>query len=164
MKIPIRYLPKKITQKDRKKQVSMLQKSKTLYKKGKYYTREKIKSFKSKPSAHVSTAMKLYNVDSMNPSPALAKATKCSLNALNTVVKKGQGAYFSSGSRPNQTAHSWGLARLASSLSGGKSAAVDFSIIENGCNHTSLAYKLAVQSRKKHGYGKRKTPKTVVRL
>ena len=41
-------------------------------------------------------------------------------------MKKGQGAYYSSGSRPNQSAHSWGYARLASAITGGKSAAVDF--------------------------------------
>jgi hypothetical protein len=163
MKIPIRYLPKKITKKDRKKQIAMLQKSKTLYKKGTYYTREKLKSYVSRPSSHVAKAIKLYRVDSMAPSKKLASATNCSLHALNTIVKKGQGAYFSSGSRPNQTAHSWGLARLASSLTGGKSAAVDFSIIEDGCSHHSTAYKLALQSRKKHGHGKRGTPKFTVR-
>ena len=51
------------------------------------------------------------------------------------IVKKGEGAYFSSGSRPNQTPQSWGLARLASSITAGKSAAVDYDIIKKGCNH-----------------------------
>ena len=48
------------------------------------------------------------------------------------IVKKGEGAYYSSGSRPNQTAKSWGLARLASSLTAGKAAAIDYDIIEKG--------------------------------
>jgi hypothetical protein len=43
-------------------------------------------------------------------------------------------AYYSSGSRPNQTAKSWGLARLASSVTSGP-AAVDFNIIDEGCRH-----------------------------
>ena len=74
--------------------------------------------------------------------------------------KKGQGAYFSSGSRPNQSAHSWGRARLASAITGGKSAAVDFSILDAGCNHaTSKAYKMARRAVEKYGYGKRHTPR-----
>ena len=79
--------------------------------------------------------------------------TGCKLSALNEIVKKGEGAYYSSGSRPNQTAQSWGLARLASSLTAGKSAAVDYDIIKKGCNHKKRAYILANQSRKKYKYG-----------
>ena len=60
----------------------------------------------------------------------MANKTGCQLSALKQIVKKGEGAYYSSGSRPNQTPQSWGLARLASSLTGGKSAAVDFNILE----------------------------------
>lgn len=86
----------------------------------------------------------------------------CSKDALNAIVKKGQGAYFSSGSRPNQTGHSWGIARLASAITGGKAAAVDYNILEKGCNKNSKALKMAKKSRKKHGFGKRKTRKTVL--
>jgi hypothetical protein len=71
-------------------------------------------------------------------------------------VKKGEGAYFSSGSRPNQTAQSWGLARLASSITAGKAAAVDYKILEEGCNHKGKAFILANKSRKK-GTSKTKT-------
>jgi len=35
------------------------------------------------------------------------------------IVKKGKGAYYSSGSRPNQIPHSWGYTRLASAITGG---------------------------------------------
>ena len=35
------------------------------------------------------------------------------------IIKKGMGAYFSSGSRPNQTPQSWSYARLASVIVGG---------------------------------------------
>jgi hypothetical protein len=78
---------------------------------------------------------------------------------LREIVRKGEGAYYSSGSRPNQTAQSWGLARLASSITAGKSASVDFNILEKGCNHNKKAYKLALQSRKKYKFGRSKTKK-----
>ena len=45
---------------------------------------------------------------------------------ISTIIKKGQGAYYSSGSRPNQTPHSWGYARLGSSISGGKACCCRF--------------------------------------
>ena len=76
------------------------------------------------------------------------------------MVKKGQGAYYSSGSRPNQTATSWGIARMASDITGGKAAAVDYNILEEGCSPTSKALMLANVARKKHKFGKRKVPKT----
>jgi len=46
------------------------------------------------------------------------------------VIKKGKGAYYSSGSRPNQTPFSWGYGRLASVILGGPSRKIDKSIWE----------------------------------
>ena len=89
----------------------------------------------------------------------LASKTGCKINALRKIVKKGQGAYFSSGSRPNQTAHSWGYARLASSITGGKAAAVDFNILKEGCKKNSKAYKYALKAKNKHKSGTRKVAK-----
>ena len=94
----------------------------------------------------------------------MATKTGCKLSALKKIVKKGEGAYFSSGSRPNQTAQSWGLARLASSITSGKSAAVDYDIIKKGCNHKKKAFILANKSRKKYKYGHGKTKKTSVKI
>ena len=74
------------------------------------------------------------------------------------IVRKGEGAYYSSGSRPNQTAQSWGIARLASSLTGGKAAAVDYRILESGCDPKKRAMRLARQSRKRNGFGQRRVP------
>ena len=71
---------------------------------------------------------------------------------------------YSSGSRPNQTAQSWGLARLASSLTSGKSAAVDYDIIKKGCNHKKRAFILANKSRQKYKYGHNKTKKTALKM
>jgi hypothetical protein len=155
--IPIRYLPKRLSKKDRAAQLKMLTKSRKMYKQGKYYTRKKVPSFQSKESDHVKKARKIYGVDSIAPSEELSVATGCSVDALQKIVAKGEGAYFSSGSRPNQTAHSWGYARLGSSLTAGKSAAVDFKILEEGCDHSGKAFRLAKRARRKYGYGQSST-------
>jgi hypothetical protein len=160
LKFPMRYLPKMLTQPDKKKQIKMLLRSKKLYKSKKYYTRPPVASFKNKKSNHIENARKIYNIKNIMPNKELSEKTGCSLSALNQIVKKGQGAYYSSGSRPNQTAHSWGLARLASSITAGKSAAVDYNIIEKGCDHSKKAFILANKSKKKYGYGHSKTRKT----
>jgi hypothetical protein len=164
VKFPIRYVPKNLTKKDTQTQINMLLKSKKMYKNNKYYTRKKIPSYKNKKSKHILNAYKIYNIKNINPSEELAKKTGCTISALNQIVKKGEGAYYSSGSRPNQTAQSWGLARLASSLTSGKAAAVDYDIIEKGCNHKKMAYILANKSRKKYKYGHSKTPKIRVEI
>jgi hypothetical protein len=140
----------------------MLKKSRKLYKQGKYYTRKQIKSFKSKPSSHIQNAQLIYNVESIKPNKQLAAATGCSIPTMKKIISKGQGAYFSSGSRPNQTAQSWGVARLASSLTGGKAAAVDFNIIADGCDHKKRAYILAKKSVKKYNHGQSKTKKRLI--
>lgn len=156
--VPRRYIPKGLSKKDKKKQREMLKKSRKMYKKGKYYTRRKVKSFKSKKSNHITKAQKIYKVEKIYPGNELSNKTGCSINALKKIVKKGEGAYFSSGSRPNQTAQSWGFARLASAITGGKAAAVDYNILENGCEMESEALRLAKKAKIKYGYGKRKTP------
>jgi hypothetical protein len=160
IKIPIRYLPEKLTRKDKKQQFKMLMKSKKLYKTHKYYTRQKISSYKNKKSNHISDARKIYNIENITPNKELAQKTGCKLEALQQIVKKGEGAYYSSGSRPNQTPQSWGLARLASSITSGKSAAVDYDIIDKGCNHKKKAFLLANKSKKKYKFGHSKTRKT----
>lgn len=120
-----------------------------MYKKGLYYTRDKVKSFKSKPSKHIKNALTLYKVDRVVPNKQLSLATGCSVNALKQIVRKGEGAYYSSGSRPNQTAQSWGLARLASAITSGKAAAVDFNILDKGCDHNKKAFILARKAKNK---------------
>ena len=156
---PKRYIPKRLTKKDKRKQRKEINKSRKAYKKGKYYTRKKVKSFKSKESPHITKAKKMYKINTISASSNLAKKTKCSVGALSKIVKKGQGAYYSSGSRPNQTGHSWGRARLASSITGGKAAAVDFKILEAGCKPDSKALRLAKSSKRRNGYGTRRVPK-----
>ena len=164
MKVPRRYLPSLNEIKDMQKQVKMLMKSRKQYKKGKFFTRKKIKSYKSKTSNHITDARKIYGIENVAPNKELAKKTGCSLSALKQIVRKGQGAYFSSGSRPNQTSQSWGLARLASSITAGKSAAVDYDILEKGCDHKKKAFLLAKKSRRKYKFGHSKTRKTTVNV
>ena len=161
-KVPIRYLPSKLSKKDKNKQIAMLFKSKRLYKQNKYYTRKTLSSHKNKPSSHIQNAKKIYDIDTLSPSKDLVAKTGCSISALKQIIKKGEGAYFSSGSRPNQTAQSWGYARLASALTSGKAGAIDYDILNDGCKRGSKGYKMAQLARKKYGYGKRKVSKVKI--
>jgi hypothetical protein len=77
-------------------------------------------------------------------------------------VRKGEGAYYSSGSRPNQTGQSWGLARLGSAITSGKAAVVDFDILDKGCDHNKKAFILAKKAKKKYGNGLSKSKKVKV--
>jgi len=138
-----RYLPDTLSRRDKVRQRKELIKSRKLYKNRKYYTRKVLKSFTSKPSKHVTHAQKLYNVDKIRPSRELSNKTGCSMKGLRQIVRKGEGAYYSSGSRPNQTPQSWGYARLASAITGGNASAIDFHIIDKECDHRKLAYRLA---------------------
>lgn len=133
-----------------------------MYTNKKYYNRKPLSSYHNKTSKHISRAKKIYGLDNIIPSPALVRKTGCSMDALNQIVSKGEGAYYSSGSRPNQTAQSWGFARLASALTAGKSAAVDYDILEKGCAHNKRAFILAKRAKQKYGYGHSSSRKVVV--
>jgi hypothetical protein len=142
-----RYLPDTLSTRDKTRQRKELTKSRRLYKQGKYYTRKAMRSFKSKPSKHIDRAISLYHVDKIRPTRELSRATGCSLKGLRRIVKKGEGAYYSSGSRPNQTSQSWGNARLASAITGGNASLVDFHILNEECDHRKSAYRLAQKPR-----------------
>jgi len=159
---PLRYIPTNLSKKDKLRQKSQIIYSKKQYKKGKYVTRKKLKSFKNKTSKHIINAKKIYKINTVLPNKELSDKTGCSLSALRKIVKKGEGAYFSSGSRPNQTGQSWGLARLASAITSGKAAAVDFNIIDKGCKHNKRAYILAKKAKAKYNYGHSKTRKVSI--
>ena len=143
-----RYLPPTLSRRDRTRQRKELTKSRRMYKQRKYYTRKSVKSFKSKPSKHVDNARRLYHIQNIRPTRELSTRSGCSLKGLRQIVRKGEGAYYSSGSRPNQTPQSWGYARLASSITGGNASAVDFHIIDKECDHRKSAYRLAQRPRK----------------
>lgn len=140
-KVKPTYLPNSLTKKDKKRQYNMLVHSRKMYKQGKFIPRKKLQSFKSKPSSHVKRAKEMYHVSKIGATNELAKATKCSKSALRQIIRKGEGAYYSSGSRPNQTAQSWGIARLAGAITGSKAAQVDYHILNKGCKKTSKVRK-----------------------
>ena len=148
--VPQHYVPKGLTKKMRKQQKRELKRSRKLYKKGKYHTRKKVKGYKKRKSSWDSRIRKVYklsNKEKLSISK-LAKLSKCKKSALKKIVKKGMGAYYSSGSRPNQTPHSWGYARLYSALAGGPAAKVDYHILKDGCSKRSKSLKLAKNPRK----------------
>jgi hypothetical protein len=119
-KIPIRYLPFALSKKDKQKQIKMLNKSRKMYKKGKYYTRKRLPTYNNKVSNHIIDARKIYNIQNITPNKELSRRTGCSLSA------------------------------------------VDFNILEKGCQHNKKAFILAKKSRKKYKYGHSKTKKVTV--
>lgn len=132
---------------DERRQREALRRSRRAYRRGKRVGRPtNLKSFRSRESPHVRRAKRLYNVDSVGASKEYAKATGCTRSGLARIVRKGAGAYFSSGSRPNQTAQSWGRARLASATTGGNAARYDMHILEETCGPASRALRLARRS------------------
>lgn len=144
LNVPKRYYTSKnMTQKDTKKQKRQLRKSRKLYKKGKYHARPKVKSYKSRKSNHLNRLRKMYGVEKIGATNELAKKTQCSKEGLEQILSKGRGAYYSSGSRPNQTAESWAVARLASAVTGGNSSAYDYHVLKEHCKPSSKALKLA---------------------
>ena len=149
MSIPQRYIPKSLSNTDTTKQYKNIIKSRKLYSRGKYFQRPKVKSFKNKKSNHIDNAKQMYNIEHFGPTRELSKKTHCSLKTLKKIVNKGKGAYFSSGSRPNQTPDSWGYARLGSVLTGGPSSRIDYHILEKGCSPDSTALQMAVKPKNK---------------
>ena len=127
MTLPKNYYSN-LSRKDKKKQLRSIKKSKKSYKKGKYFTRPILKSFKSKKSSWTQKFHKLH--PEAKTLKQIADVTGIPKPALSAVKKKGMGAYYSSGSRPNQTAESWGLARMYSYILGGPTRRVDHHITE----------------------------------
>jgi hypothetical protein len=161
---PKKYIPSYLSQTNAQILKQEIDKSQLFYNKKnpKYYIRKKVKTMKIKPSKHVSKAKKLYKISNLTINKELSRKTGCSIIGLNKIMKKGQGAYFT-GSRPGQTPTSWGYARLASAITGGKSSAIDFHILQSHCNQkTSKAYKLALKAKSKHGKGTRRVPKRLI--
>jgi len=99
--IPLKYLPRRLTRKDRKQQYQQLLLSRKAYRKGRYMSRRSVSSYPHRPSRHLYRLRKMYGVKNATPSKQLSQATGCSLAAMKQIIRKGEGAYYSSGSRPN---------------------------------------------------------------
>ena len=126
--IPKKY-SNRLSRKDKKRQLRNLKRSRRAYTRGKYINRPKLKSYKSKKSNWVTKFEKKYGKD-VKTYTEIEEKTGIPKKALMEVVKKGKGAYYSSGSRPNQTASSWGKARMYSFIMGGPTRKVDNHIIK----------------------------------
>lgn len=118
-KINKKYVPKSLTEEDKKKQVKSIKEGKD---------RPKVKSFQSKRSSHVLKFEKKYGEKITNDS--FISKNIISKTGIDKILSKGRGAYYSSGSRPNQTADSWARARLASVIMGGPARKIDKDIWE----------------------------------
>lgn len=149
MNIPQHYIPNVLSTRDKKTQKAHIKKLKQNYRHNRFINRPKLKSFKSRESPHIVRAKKMYKLRVIKPSKTLARKTQCSLGTLRKIAKKGKGAYYSSGSRPNQTAHSWARARLASAVSGGNASISDYHLLSKGCKPSSKALRLARKTCKK---------------
>ena len=137
-----------LSKKDKAKQIKELEKSRELYKKGIYKGRSEKTSFKSKKSAHVVEFENKYGV-SINDSVAVHKMTGITKKAQDAIISKGMGAFYSSGSRPNQSAQSWALARLASVILKHGAYKVDRHIlVENNCDNIKPPPKGSGKSKK----------------
>ena len=139
MKLNRRYIPTTLSKRDRTKQINAIQQTRKNYRRGIYQNRPHLSSFHSRPSGHIAKAKRMYNIDSLQITPELVKKTGCSNSSLQKIIEKGRGAYYSSGSRPNQTADSWAYARLASAITGGPASRIDKDILIKGCKPNSRA-------------------------
>ena len=116
-KINPKYLPKSLTAADRKKQLRSIQAG---------TDRPKLKSFKSKRSSHAVNFENKYKTKITDLNFINKNIIKT--EGINEILAKGRGAYYSSGSRPNQTPNSWAYGRLASVIMKGKARKVDIKI------------------------------------
>lgn len=112
-----KYVPKNLTEADKKKQIKSI-KEKT--------DRPKLESFKSKRSSHVEKFEKKYGTKITNEK--FINNTILKKEGQLQILKKGMAAYYSSGSRPNQTPQSWAYARLASVIMNGSARKSDMKI------------------------------------
>ena len=152
--IPRKYYQSVRDKKERNAVKKNIRKSRAAYKKGRYVDRIKVKSAPKKKSKHVEKAKRMYGLASMGNLRKVSKATKCSTGSLRKILRKGRGAYYGSGSRPNQTQHSWAMARLASAVTGGPAAKVDCKELREGkCGRKVMRLAAAAGCKKK----KRKT-------
>jgi len=108
-----KYVPDSLSKSDKAKQIKSIKEGKD---------RPKV-NYKTRRSSHVVAFEKKYKV----PITDLQFIYKniISKTGVDKIIEKGQGAYYSSGSRPNVTKEAWSFARLASVIMGGKARDVD---------------------------------------
>tara|TARA_Y100000114_G_scaffold120078_1_gene114975 strand:- start:563 stop:1222 length:660 start_codon:yes stop_codon:yes gene_type:complete len=118
-KIPKQYIPESLSDKDLEKQVKSIKEEKG---------RPKVESFKSKRSGFVKEFEEKYKTKISDFDFIEKNILK--KEGIKQILNKGIGAYYSSGSRPNQTPTSWSRARLASVIMNGPARKIDKKIWE----------------------------------
>lgn len=113
-KVNKKYVPPSLSKSDKEKQIKSI-KNKT--------DRPKLDSFKSKRSTWAEKFENKYGKKISNSS--FISKNIISKAGQDQILSKGRAAYYSSGSRPNQTSTSWALARLASVIMNGPARKVD---------------------------------------
>jgi len=149
-KIPKQYLAG-LSRDNREKQLKALKASRKAYREGVYIPRPKLASFESKKSRHVVDFERRYNTK-ITDLKSVARVTGVPVPALEKIIKKGMGAYYSGGSRPNQTAHSWAYARLGSVLLKRNSYKIDKHVLDE---YKVKKIKAPKKSRSKKGGAKK---------
>jgi hypothetical protein len=114
-RIPRKYIPKGLTKKDKEKQLKSI------------FEGTKRPKLDSAPPKKRSPFVERFQKKYGRPITDLEWIDKNLLarEGIDQVLKKGRGAYFTSGSRPGVTASQWAYARLASVLLNGKARKVD---------------------------------------
>ena len=113
--IPKRYLPDSLSDSQRKKQI------KSIFE-GKDRPQLKVKKRKSSWTTQFNSkyGKELKDMKGGKSVKNIAKVTGIPFRALKDIFEKGEAAYYSSGSRPNQTPESWAYARIYAYIMGGK--------------------------------------------
>ena len=117
-RVPKRYIPDSLSEKDKKKQIKSIFEN-TERPKVKYKERRSSWAVKFEDKYGV----KITDTDYIDKNILKEEGQE-------QIILKGKGAYYSSGSRPNQNAFSWGYGRLASVIMGGKARRLDKKIWE----------------------------------
>tara|TARA_R100000353_G_scaffold175978_1_gene148102 strand:- start:7474 stop:7851 length:378 start_codon:yes stop_codon:yes gene_type:complete len=112
-KINPKYVPKSLSEADKKKQIKSIKEGKDRPK----------TDYKTKRSSHVVAFEKKYGEKITNDS--FISKNIISKTGIDEILSKGRGAYYSAGSRPNVSATQWARARLASVIMGGPARKVD---------------------------------------
>ena len=111
--IPKRYYAG-LSKSDTIKQCKNIKKSQKAYKQGEYILRPKLPVEKKLRSQWIEKFNKKYPDLKIYDFEGIENKTGIKVPVLKEVFRRGAGAYYSSGSRPNQTPTSWGYARVAS--------------------------------------------------
>ena len=125
MQMNPKYLPPGLTPEDRRKQAASIRNQ---------TRRPKLKSFKSRRSPWVAKFENKYGIKISNYK--WIHKNLMTRKGIDKVLAKGRAAYFTSGSRPNQTPTSWARARLASVLLKGPAYKYDKDIVKKHARST----------------------------